>query len=156
MAQDLNFRRARRPDLEAIVAMFADDELGRLREDTTLPLNEKYTSAFATIDGDDNQFMMVVEREGRLLGFLQITFIPYLSRLGSVRGQVESVRVDSSLRGQGIGTQMMQEAIRMCRDRGCFLLQLTTDLKRDKTRKFYEDLGFETTHHGMKLMLSDT
>ena len=155
MGQELEFRRARRSDLETIVAMFADDELGRLREDTSLPLNEKYTKAFATIDGDDNQFMMVVERQGELLGFLQITFIPYLSRLGSVRGQVESVRVVSKLRGQGIGKQMMREAIRICRERGCFLVQLTTDLKRQKTRKFYEDLGFETTHHGMKLMLQD-
>ncbi|MEP1209411.1 MAG: GNAT family N-acetyltransferase [Rhizobiaceae bacterium] len=151
----LQFRRARSDDLEAIIALFADDELGRLREDASLPLNQKYTAAFANIDGDDNQHMLVVERDGALLGFLQITFIPYLSRLGSVRGQVESVRVASNLRGQGIGTLMMKEAIRICRERGCFLVQLTTDLKRQKTRKFYEDLGFETTHHGMKLMLQD-
>ena len=99
--------------------------------------------------------MMVVERPGEdgLLGFLQITFIPYLSRLGTLRGQVESVRVASHLRGLGIGTQMMEEAIRLCRERGCLLVQLTTDLKREKTRKFYENLGFETSHHGMKLML---
>ena len=155
MSTSLKFRRARREDLEAIVAMFADDELGRLREDTSLPLNDKYIAAFANIENDDNQYMMVVDSDEGLIGFLQITFIPYLSRLGSIRGQVESVRVHSRLRGQGIGTQMMLEAIRICRERGCFLVQLTTDLKRDKTRKFYEDLGFETTHHGMKLMLQE-
>ncbi len=155
MGQPLQFRRARRNDLESIVAMFADDELGRLREDASLPLNARYTSAFAAIDGDENQHMLVVERQGVLLGYLQITFIPYLSRLGSVRGQVESVRVDSSLRGQGIGTELMKQAIQICRDRGCFLVQLTTDVKREKTRKFYQDLGFQTTHHGMKLMLQE-
>ncbi|NKB50624.1 MAG: GNAT family N-acetyltransferase [Rhizobiaceae bacterium] len=155
MGQSLQFRRARRADLEAIVAMFADDELGRLREDASLPLNEKYTTAFAAIDQDENQYMLVVERQGELLGYLQITFIPYLSRLGSMRGQVESVRVNSSLRGQGIGTELMKQAIQICRDRGCFLVQLTTDAKREKTQKFYQDLGFETTHHGMKLMLED-
>ena len=155
MGTQIQFRRARREDLEAIVAMFADDELGRLREDTSLPLNQKYVKAFANIENDANQFMMVAESEDGLAGFLQITFIPYLSRLGGVRGQVESVRVDSRLRGQGIGTQMMQEAIRICRERDCFLVQLTTDVKREKTRKFYEDLGFETTHHGMKLMLQE-
>ena len=152
---ELTFRKARRSDLESIVALFADDDLGRLREDTSLPINPRYEQAFATIDGDANQFMMVVERRGDtdLLGFLQITFIPYLSRLGTLRGQVESVRVASHLRGLGIGTQMMEEAIRLCRERGCLLVQLTTDLKREKTRKFYENLGFETSHHGMKLML---
>ncbi|MEP0940365.1 MAG: GNAT family N-acetyltransferase [Rhizobiaceae bacterium] len=155
MEQSITFRQARRADLEAIIALFADDELGRLREDASLPLNEKYTSAFANIDGDANQHMLVAERAGELLGFLQITFIPYLSRMGAVRGQVESVRVASTLRGQGIGTLMMEEAIRICRARGCLLVQLTTDLKRQKTRKFYEAMGFETSHHGMKLMLQD-
>ena len=155
MDGDLHFRRARRADLEAIVAMFADDELGRLREDASLPLNQKYTDAFANIDGDDNQFLLVTERGGELIGFLQITFIPTLSRLGSVRAQVESVRVASNLRGQGIGTRMMEEVIRICRGHGCYLIQLTTDMKRQKTRQFYEALGFETTHHGMKLMLDD-
>lgn len=155
MGQGITFRQARRADLEAIVALFADDELGRLREDASLPLNARYTTAFASIDGDANQHMLVAERNGELLGFLQITFIPYLSRMGTVRGQVESVRVASNLRGQGIGTLMMEEAIRICRERGCLLVQLTTDLKRQKTRKFYEAMGFETTHHGMKLLLQD-
>ena len=153
MDQDLQFRRAQRADLEAIVAMFADDELGRLREDASLPLNQKYTTAFENIDGDDNQYLLVAEQGGELIGFLQITFIPTLSRLGSTRAQVESVRVTSKLRGRGIGTRMMEESIRICRARGCYLIQLTTDIKRQKTRQFYEALGFETTHHGMKLML---
>ena len=153
MDQDLQFRRAQRADLEAIVAMFADDELGRLREDASLPLNQKYTAAFENIDGDDNQYLLVAEQGGELIGFLQITFIPTLSRLGSTRAQVESVRVTSKLRGKGIGTRMMEESIRICRARGCYLIQLTTDIKRQKTRQFYEALGFETTHHGMKLML---
>ena len=157
MDQDLQFRRAQRADLEAIVAMFADDELGRLREDTSLPLNQKYTADFENIDGDDNQYLLITElggeQGGELIGFLQITFIPTLSRLGSTRAQVESVRVTSRLRGMGIGTRMMEETIRICRARGCYLIQLTTDIKRQKTRQFYEALGFETTHHGMKLML---
>ena len=155
MDQDLQFRRAQRADLEAIVAMFADDELGRLREDASLPLNQKYTAAFENIDGDDNQYLLVAEQGGELIGFLQITFIPTLSRLGSTRAQVESVRVASKLRGKGIGTQMMEESIRICRARGCYLIQLTTDIKRQKTRQFYEALGFETTHHGLKLMLEN-
>ena len=153
MDQDLQFRRAQRADLEAIVAMFADDELGRLREDASLPLNKRYTAAFESIDGDDNQYLLVAEQGSDLIGFLQITFIPTLSRLGSTRAQVESVRVTSKLRGMGIGTRMMEETIRICRARGCYLIQLTTDIKRQKTRQFYEALGFETTHHGMKLML---
>ena len=152
-AVPLQFRRAKRGDLEAIVALFADDELGRLREDPSLPLNRRYEEAFAVIDGDKNQHLLVAEQGQRVIGILQITFIPYLSRLGSTRGHVESVRVASDLRGQGVGSQLMQEAIRICRARGCFLVQLTTDITREKTRQFYENLGFETSHHGMKVFL---
>lgn len=147
------FRQARRDDLEAIVALFADDELGRLREDPSLPLNQKYLDGFARIEADSNQVLLLAEADGQLQGVLQITFIPYLSRLGSIRSIIESVRVSSSLRGRGIGTKMMQEAIQICRQRGCDIIQLTTDRRRDKTRRFYEALGFEATHDGMKLFL---
>ena len=135
--------------------MFADDQLGKTREDASLPLNSSYTAAFEALDGDPNQYLLVGERKGSVVAYLQITFIPHLSRLGSVRGQVESVRVRSDLRGRGIGKLLMHESIRICRDHGCSLLQLTTDLKRDRTRRFYQDLGFEVTHHGMKMVLAD-
>jgi len=124
-----------------------------LREDPSVPINPKYEAAFSTIDGDDNQYLLVAEQAGELVGILQITFIPYLSRLGSLRGLIESVRVSSRLRGGGVGTKLMQEAICICRQRGCYLVQLTTDRQREKTRKFYETLGFETSHHGMKFFL---
>ncbi|MGI9367081.1 MAG: GNAT family N-acetyltransferase [Rhizobiaceae bacterium] len=147
------FRQARRDDLEAIVALFADDELGRLREDPSLPLNQKYLDGFARIEADANQVLLVAESDGQLRGVLQITFIPYLSRLGSTRSIIESVRIASRLRGRGIGTKMVQEAIQICRQRGCDIVQLTTDRRRDNTRRFYEALGFEATHDGMKLFL---
>ncbi len=150
----LTFRRARREDLETIVAMFADDELGRDREDSSLPLNRKYLDAFHSIEADENQYLLVAEIDAELLAYLQITFIPQLSRLGAVRGQVESVRVTSNRRGQGIGHKLMLEAVRICRERGCSLVQLTTDVKRRRTRIFYERLGFAVSHHGMKLPLN--
>jgi len=153
MSSSVIFRRAARADLETIVAMFADDEFGQTREDASLPLNNRYTDAFAALDGDPNQYLLVGESDGIIVAYLQISFMQHLSRLGSSRGQVESVRVRSDLRGQGIGKLLMQESIRLCRERGCSLVQLTTDVKRERTRRFYEDLGFEVTHHGMKMML---
>ena len=114
-------RAAARADLETIVAMFADDQLGKTREDASLPLNSRYTDAFAALDGDPNQYLLVGESDGIIVAYLQISFMQHLSRLGSSRGQVESVRVRSDLRGQGIGKLLMQESIRLCRERGCSL-----------------------------------
>lgn len=150
---DLTFRRASAADLEDIVALLADDELGRKREDPDPPLNPRYIDAFAAIDADRNQFLAVVEEGGQIVGCLQLSFIPGLSRLGLWRGQIESVRIASTRRGGGLGKRMFEWAIEECRKRGCEIVQLTTDKSRTEARRFYEGLGFVASHEGMKLTL---
>jgi len=150
---DLTFRRANAADLEDIVALLADDELGRRREDPDPPLNPRYIDAFAAIDADRNQFLAVVEEGGEIVGCLQLSFIPGLSRLGLWRGQIESVRIASSRRGGGLGKRMFEWAIDVCRKRGCEIVQLTTDKSRADARRFYEQFGFVASHEGMKLAL---
>ena len=150
---NLSFRRAETSDLQDIVLLLADDELGRDREDSSTPLNQKYFDSFAAIDQDPNQLLTVVEEQGALVGCLQITFIPGLSRRGMWRGQNESVRIAASSRGKGFGRKMFEWAIATCRNRGCGLVQLTSDKSRGEARKFYEALEFEASHEGMKLHL---
>ena len=150
---DLTFRRAGAADLEDIVALLADDELGRKREDPDPPLNPRYIDAFAAIDADRNQFLAVVEQGGEIVGCLQLSFIPGLSRLGLWRGQIESVRISSARRGGGLGKRMFEWAIDECRKRRCEIVQLTTDKSRADARRFYEQLGFVASHEGMKLAL---
>ena len=150
---DLTFRRAGAADLEDIVALLADDELGRKREDPDPPLNPRYIDAFAAIDADRNQFLAVVEEGGEIVGCLQLSFIPGLSRLGLWRGQIESVRISSARRGGGLGKRMFEWAIDECRKRRCEIVQLTTDKSRADARRFYEGLGFVASHEGMKLTL---
>jgi ribosomal protein S18 acetylase RimI-like enzyme len=133
--------------------MLADDELGRQREDSSMPLNQKYLDSFAAIVSDPNQLLTVVEDDGVLVGCLQITFIPGLSRLGMWRGQIESVRIATGHRGEGLGRKMFEWAISECRSRGCGLVQLTSDKSRVDAYQFYESLGFKASHEGMKLTL---
>jgi ribosomal protein S18 acetylase RimI-like enzyme len=150
---ELIFRPATESDLSDIVAMLADDELGRQREDPSTPLNHKYLDSFAALDRDPNQLLAVVEDSGTLVGCLQITFVPGLSRLGMWRGQIESVRIAAGHRGEGLGRKMFEWAISECRSRGCGLVQLTSDKSRADAYKFYESLGFKASHEGMKLTL---
>ena len=151
--QELRFRRATIGDLAGIVALLADDDLGKSREDASLPLNARYIAAFTAIDADPNQLLVCVEDGGRLVGCLQLSFIPGLSRLGLWRGQIESVRIVSARRGGGLGRKMFIWAIEECRRRGCGLVQLTTDKTRPDALRFYESLGFVTSHEGLKLSL---
>ncbi len=150
---DITIRRARADDLPAIVAMLADDALGATREDASIPLDPRYLQAFDAIDNDPNQLLAVVDRGGQVTGCMQLTFLPGLSRKGAWRGQIEGVRVAAPERGAGTGKVMMEWAIERCRQRGCDILQLTTDKSRTDAHRFYERLGFRATHEGMKLTL---
>jgi ribosomal protein S18 acetylase RimI-like enzyme len=147
-------RRATVRDLPAIVALLADDELGRTREEPGPPPSPRYAEAFAAIDRDPNQLLVVVEEAaGAVVGCLQLSFIPGLSMTGMWRGQIESVRIASSRRGGGLGRFMLEWAIGECRRRGCGLVQLTMNKSRADTLRFYESLGFLATHEGFKMSL---
>ncbi len=133
--------------------MLADDDLGGQRDDPSTPTNRKYVDAFAAIDSDPNPLLAVAEDDRNLVGCLQISFIPGLSRLGMWRGRIESVRIASPYRGKGLGRTMFEWAIDECRNYGCGLVQLTTDKSRADAHQFYETLGFTAGHEGLKLIL---
>jgi GNAT superfamily N-acetyltransferase len=147
------FRRAAAGDLQAIVALLADDPIGSGRENSGPQLDAGYRNAFAAIERDPNQLLAVAERDGDVIGVLQLSFIPGLSRRGMWRGQIEGVRVAAGERAGGIGRAMLQWAIEECRRRGCGLVQLTSDKRRAAAHRFYDALGFEATHQGYKLSL---
>ena len=147
---NVTMRTAEAADLPAILRLLADDPLGKTRESA---VEAPYQAAFAAITADPNQEVVVAELEGRVVGCFQLSFIPGLSRRGAWRAQIESVRIDSALRGQGAGQAMMAWAIAKARARGCALAQLTTDKRRSDAHRFYARLGFVASHEGMKLEL---
>ena len=149
----LTFRLAEANDLEKLVEMLADDELGAEREDNSRPLNKRYLDAFAAIDSDPNNELVIAENGALLVGMMQLTFIPYLSRLGAWRCLIESVRVHRAYRGRGYGRAMFERAIKRAREKNCNLVQLTSDKQREGALGFYRSLGFEATHEGFKLKL---
>jgi GNAT superfamily N-acetyltransferase len=150
---DLEFRQAKSADVAALVAMLADDELGEQREDNSSPLNPAYEAAFANINKDPNNELVVVEADDKIVGMLQLTFIPYLTHIGSWRCLIEGVRIHSSCRGQGLGGRFFEWAISRAKVRGCNLVQLTSDKLRPDAIRFYEGFGFKATHEGFKLKL---
>ena len=146
-------RTATAADLPAIVGLLVDDALGATRDSVTATLDPGYEKAFAAIDQDPNNRIVVMEADSRIIGCLQLTFLPGLSFKGMWRGQVESVRIASDLRGRGLGHTLFQWAIDECRKRGCGVVQLTTNAVRTEAQRFYVSLGFQHTHAGMKLKL---
>ena len=147
------FRRAVEADLSDVIGLLNDDQFGQARNPLFSEAPSDYQSAFAyLVDNRDNGEIVAV-RDHRIIGCYQLTFIRGLSHSGAERAQIESVRIAGDLRGGGLGTLLMEDAIERARLRGCFLVQLTTDLRREHTRRFYERLGFVASHHGMKQTL---
>ncbi len=149
----LNFRLATRADVPTLVAMLADDALGAQREQFTDPLPLAYYAAFEALDRDPNNELILACLGDRVIGMLQLTYIPSLSYQGGWRALIESVRVDAAYRSQGIGRQLMVWTLDRAKARGCHLAQLSTHKSRVDAHRFYERLGFEKSHVGMKLSL---
>src|SRR5262249_18300548 len=139
-------REARREDVPFIVAMLADDHLGKEREqlsDTT-----PYLRALEAIHADRHNWQYVWEENGEVLGCLQLTVIPGLSQQGSWHAQIEGVRTLGARRGSGIGKKMMAAIIEIARDKGCSSMQLFTNKSRADAQRFYRNLGFVHSHEG--------
>lgn len=151
--EKLCIRRAQRADVPTIVHLLANDILGKTREVFLDPLPDAYYAAFDAIAADPNHFLAVMEHDGRVMGTLQLSFIPGMARVGMWRAQVEAVRIDEAFRGLGLGEYFFQWCIERAKERRCALIQLTTDKKRMDAHRFYERLGFVATHEGMKLEL---
>lgn len=149
----LHMRIAKKADLPCIVRLLADDVLGAERECVQEPLLPSYFRAFAAIEADQNNELIVACIENDIVGVLQITYIPHLNYQGSWRALIESVRIDSGFRSRGLGKRLLEWAIARARERGCRMVQLTTDKQRTKAKQFYESVGFVDSHEGMKFSL---
>jgi ribosomal protein S18 acetylase RimI-like enzyme len=147
----ITVRCARREDVAVIVAMLADDHLGRARERLEDPLPVSYFDAFDVIDRDPNIELVVAEEAGRVVGCLQLCILPGLSSQGASRGLIEDVRVASNRRGHGIGEQLVRWAVERSRDKGLKLVELLTHQTRVDAQRFYERLGFQRSHVGMTI-----
>jgi ribosomal protein S18 acetylase RimI-like enzyme len=148
----VRIRPARRDDVAAIVAMLADDALGRTRERIEDPLPLPYFQAFGRVERDPNIQLVVAEGEGgEVVGCLQLCILPGLSSQGASRALIEDVRVASRCRSRGIGEQLLQWAVAEAREKDCKLVELLTHNSRVDAQRFYKRLGFVASHVGMTI-----
>lgn len=149
----IKIRRAVIDDLFSIIKLLADDELGNKREIYNNSLPNEYYVAFANIDKDSNNYLVVATYENIVIGTLQLTIIQHLTHTGSKRGHIEGVRIDSAYRSRGFGRLLIQWAINKSRELNCHMMQLTTNKQRTSALNFYEKIGFIASHEGLKFYL---
>jgi GNAT superfamily N-acetyltransferase len=149
--EGLLIRRAALADVPRLVDLLIEGASRAL--DEALADDPVYARAFAAIDADPNQLLLVGEQDGEVVATLQVTFLQYLLHRGRKVALVEAVRVAAPLRGLGIGAQLLGAAIDEAKGRGCARVQLTTNKQRLDAHRFYARLGFVASHEGMKLQL---
>ncbi|MFJ2960575.1 GNAT family N-acetyltransferase [Streptomyces sp. NPDC087270] len=143
------FRTATARDLPDLLALLMGEE--GVVDPGGVEVSDAHEVAFAAIESDDRNEIAVLEGDdGAVLGCLQLTYIPGLTRGGQERALIEAVRIRADLRGAGLGRELLTWAIERARARGCGLVQLTSHARRADAHRFYESLGFVRSHHGFK------
>jgi N-acetylglutamate synthase-like GNAT family acetyltransferase len=155
MFDTLKVRKATIDDLPKIIELLLEDDLGQARESDNIDVNQRYLRAFHKIESDANQYLMVIEDSLEIIATSHLTIMPSLTFMGSTRMQIEAVRVTEKYRGQKIGSFMFEQAFLYAKNNDVDIIQLTTNKKRLKAQNFYEKLGFEPSHEGMKLYLKN-
>lgn len=151
----LTYRDASTADLPVIVRLLAEDQIGGRTDDPSEPLDPVYAAAFAAIERDPNQRLIVAELGGTVVGTMQLSLLPGLLNRGAWRGQIEAVRVAAAQRSLGLGAEMIDWATGWFRERDCFMAQLTSNNDRTRAHAFYEKLGWQKSHAGFKLYLTE-
>lgn len=150
----MDIRTATREDIPAILALLNDDDVTRATGYGDVEPDGAVEAAFDAIEADPRNELVVMTDGDEVVGTLQLTFIPGLTRGGAERLLIEAVRIASPRRGEGLGGDLIRWAIERGRARGCGLVQLTSDTRRTDAHRFYERLGFVASHVGMKLPLT--
>jgi len=152
--QPITFRDAAEDDLYAIVELLSDDILGATRERLEDPLPDHYVAAFRALERQPGSRLIVAVDSGdQVVGCLQLTITHGLAHRGMTKATIEAVRIKCECRNARIGERLVRFAIDEARQARCGVVQLTTDRRRGDAHRFYERLGFEPTHIGMKLKL---
>lgn len=147
----LVIRRAKESDLPQLVLLLEQLSIHEPREDLGPPLPEIYAETFRTIDADPRQHLLVAERDGGVVGSLVLIVVPNLSHRGTPWAEIENMVVDQAVRGQRIGEALVQHAIEIARSAGCYKLTLTSNLGRTDAHRFYERIGFQTSHRAFRI-----
>lgn len=146
-------RLATRQDIRLILALSDAGMVDGRQAEADNWQDPAYLQAFETIEKDPHHEQFVMDRDKLVIGTMQLSYIPGIVRHGMWRGLIENVHIREDLRGQGLGGDMIRFAIERCRDKGCGMVQLTSNKKRLDAHRFYERLGFEKSHEGFKQFL---
>jgi GNAT superfamily N-acetyltransferase len=145
----IRIRAATAHDLPGVLALYAQPEID---DGDVLPI-EAAQVLFARFADYPDYTLYVAEQADAIVGSFALLVMHNLGHLGAPSGIVEDVVVSPHLHGHGVGQAMMRFAIEQCRDKGCYKLALSSNARRERAHRFYEQLGFERHGYSFRMIL---
>ena len=134
-------------DLSEVLNLYAD---GDIDNGNILSL-ETAKKIYNKIILYPNYKIYVARYNNKIVGTFSLIILDNIIHLGKSSGLVEAVVVDKNFRSKGIGKNMMEYAINMCKQNNCYKMSLSSNINRKKAHKFYEGLGFKK--HGYSFII---
>lgn len=147
----LDIRPAVIDDLPILIQLYAD-------MDGEPPLaRNRAEEIFQAIAQIPNYCIYLAYLNQQPVGTFSLLYVTTMMHRGYHRFAVlDAVTVIPEVRGQGIGTEMMQAALKLCTEAGSYKVTLSSNLKRDRAHQFYQALGFEQHGWSFKCVLAKT
>ena len=120
-------------------------------ESSKEPSLEDYQKTLAEISLVPGYEVLVAVDQGEVVGSIVLLIMPNLTHHASPWALVENMIIDSKKRGQQLGRQLIEYAIRRAKEAGCYTIILNSNKKRRSAHKFYRSLGFEAVSHGFSI-----
>lgn len=147
---ELELRKATETDVPSILSLYA-----QLGEDDGSVLDlEEAIRIFTRMDHYPDYGIYIATLDEKTVGTFALLIMDNLGHRGTPSAVLEDVVVDGSLRGKGIGKQMMEYAHELCRQKGCYKMTFSSNRNREAAHRFYESLGFK--RHGYSFYISYT
>lgn len=138
---EFTFQIATKKDLSILNTLYAG------MDDKPLMVEEDILTIWNKIQQVPNYYIYVAYLKEQAIGTFSLLFMPTMMHRGFYKSAIlDSVAIAKDYRGEGWGTKMVRKALEISANAGCYKLTLSSNVKRDRTHKFYRSLGFE--QHG--------
>ena len=126
----LNIREANYDDIDSIVEL--TKELGyQIKKEEVRRKLKKFELSLA-------EKIFVAELED-VVGWMHISLVEPLE--SEAFGEIRGIVVNQKYRKRGIGTELFRTAEKWTKEKDCKKLRIRTNIKREETRKYYNNLG---------------
>ena len=137
---DIHIRLIRESELPELLGLY---EHLHEKGDVPLPPQEQLGPLWEEIVANPMLYYLIGEIDGTMISSCTMAIIPNLTRGARPYGLIENVVTRRGYRKRGYGTRILQHALQIAWERGCYKVMLLTGRKDKATLRFYEQAGFK-------------